>query len=123
MPEPTCRTCYAQTLSEGERTRLFAAGPSATTLRVDDPTRRLDAPSLPKGAPRYVTRAQLDTLLEPQPRNADAPYPREPHLRPARSRRLALHRPPGARLVLLRRPRRCLVQRPAGVDPPSPRLS
>ncbi len=27
-----------------------------------DPTRRLDAPSLPKGAPRYVTRDQLDTL-------------------------------------------------------------
>lgn len=24
MPEPTCRTCYAQTLSEGERTRFFA---------------------------------------------------------------------------------------------------
>ena len=36
-------------------------------LRVDDPTRRLDAPSLPKGAPRYVTRAQLDTLLASLP--------------------------------------------------------
>lgn len=27
-----------------------------------DPTRRLDAPALPKGTPRYVTRDQLDTL-------------------------------------------------------------
>lgn len=36
-------------------------------LRTDDPTRRLDAPSLPKGAPRYVTRAQLDTLLDTLP--------------------------------------------------------
>lgn len=27
-----------------------------------DPTRRLDAPSLPKGSPRYVTRDQLDVL-------------------------------------------------------------
>ena len=33
-------------------------------LRLDNPTRRLDAPSLPKGAPRYVTRSQLDTLLD-----------------------------------------------------------
>lgn len=28
-----------------------------------DPTRRLDAPSLPKGAPRYLTRAQVDRLM------------------------------------------------------------
>lgn len=32
-----------------------------------DPTRRLDAPTLPKGAPRYVTRHQLDTLLRELP--------------------------------------------------------
>lgn len=32
-----------------------------------DPTRRLDAPSLPKGAPRYITRHQLDTLLRELP--------------------------------------------------------
>lgn len=33
-------------------------------LRLDDPTRRLDSPELPKGAPRYITRADLDRLLE-----------------------------------------------------------
>lgn len=32
-----------------------------------DPTRRLDPPALPKGAPRYVTRHQLDTLLRELP--------------------------------------------------------
>lgn len=36
-------------------------------LIVSDPTRRLDAPTLPKGAPRYVTRHQLDTLLRELP--------------------------------------------------------
>lgn len=32
-------------------------------LVEQDPTRRLDSPSLPKGAPRYITRDQLDRLL------------------------------------------------------------
>ena len=31
---------------------------------IQDPTRRLDPPTLAKGAPRYITRAQLDTLLD-----------------------------------------------------------
>lgn len=32
-----------------------------------DPTRRLDPPTLPKGAPRYITRDQLDKLLAELP--------------------------------------------------------
>ena len=36
-------------------------------LLTVDPTRRLDPPNLPKGAPRYVTRHQLDTLLRELP--------------------------------------------------------
>jgi site-specific recombinase XerD len=32
-----------------------------------DPTRRLDAPSLPKGAPRYVTKDQLEILRDKLP--------------------------------------------------------
>lgn len=36
-------------------------------LLTSDPTRRLDPPTLPKGAPRYVTRDQLNTLLENLP--------------------------------------------------------
>lgn len=36
-------------------------------LVTSDPTRRLDPPTLPTGAPRYVTRAQLDTLLSELP--------------------------------------------------------
>jgi site-specific recombinase XerD len=31
---------------------------------LQDPTRRLDAPSLPKGAPRYITKDQLGVLRE-----------------------------------------------------------
>ena len=36
-------------------------------LLTADPTRRLDAPSLPSGAPRYITRHQLDILLREFP--------------------------------------------------------
>lgn len=32
-----------------------------------DPTRRIDPPNLPKGAPRYITRDQLNTLLDQLP--------------------------------------------------------
>ena len=34
-----------------------------------EPTRRLDPPSKPKGAPRYITRAQLDALLDGLPKD------------------------------------------------------
>lgn len=43
--------------------RSFYRWAARFDLRTDDPTRRLDAPTVPKGAPRYVTRADLDTLL------------------------------------------------------------
>lgn len=36
-------------------------------LLSSDPTRRLDAPAVPKGAPRYINRQQLDTLLRELP--------------------------------------------------------
>lgn len=36
-------------------------------LIATDPTRLLDPPSLPKGAPRYITRNQLDALLDQLP--------------------------------------------------------
>jgi site-specific recombinase XerD len=36
-------------------------------LVSSDPTRRLDAPALPKGTPRYITRDQLDVLLRELP--------------------------------------------------------
>lgn len=55
------------------RARMLATVRSfyAWAVRYDlidrDPTRRLDAPSLPKGSPRYVTRHQLDTLLRELP--------------------------------------------------------
>lgn len=42
--------------------RSFYAWAMRFDLVTTDPTRRLDAPSLHKGAPRYVTRDQLDTL-------------------------------------------------------------
>lgn len=57
-----------QDLAPRTRTRKLATLRSfaAWAIRFDhlavDPTRRLDAPTLPTGAPRFVTRSALDTL-------------------------------------------------------------
>lgn len=47
--------------------RSFYKWAARYDLVIQDPTRRLDPPALPKGAPRYITRAQLDTLLDGLP--------------------------------------------------------